>query len=88
MRIKIRRLPSCAVLLRKKGHSINAIANFLGVSRSIIHRIVKFNGLNHKDLRKIPRLIRERIANRNIFLLEKYRIAWEKFLLGEGDKPP
>jgi len=75
-------------MLRKKGHSINAIANFLGVSSSVIHRIVKFNGLNFKDLRKIPRLIRERIARRNLFLLEKYRVAWEKFLLGEGGKPP
>ena len=89
LRIKrMNREAACMVFLRKKGHSINGIAKFLGRSNSMVHAILKFNGLTRQDLRKIPSLIRVKIALANRFLMEKYRSTWEKFIFETGDKPP
>jgi len=82
---------SAIVKLRKKGHSINGIATFLGRSRSLIHRILKRNrayGLHWLDMRKLPYKARMRMSAYRRSILEKLREAWTLWILGEGEKPP
>jgi len=82
---------SAIVKLRKKGHSINGIATFLGRSTSLVHRILKVNrqyGLHWVDVRKLPYKARMRTCSYRRWLLEKLRQGWEAWILGEGERPP
>ena len=82
---------SAIIKLRKKGHSINGIALFLGRSYSVIYRILKKNrayGLHWFDMRKLPYKARMRMSAYRRSALEKLRGAWEQWILGEGEKPP
>jgi len=82
---------SAIVKLRKKGHSINGIALFLGRSFSVVHRILKRNrayGLHWLDMRKLGYKARMRMSAYRRSLLEKLRGPLEQWILGEGEKPP
>lgn len=80
------------VLLRKHGYAINTIAGALGRSTSFIHKILRFNvnvgNLRFIDMRKLPGQIRLRCASIRWNTLQKFIGAWEKWILGEGEKPP
>jgi len=79
------------IILRKQGVSINTIAQFLGRSRSIIHKTLKANylfGLRKIELRKLPNHIRVNDSRKNRSLMEQLRLKWENFILGSEAKPP
>jgi hypothetical protein len=80
------------VMLRKKGYPINMLATFLGRSTSFIHRILRFNvdvgNLRYMNMRKFQAKTRMRECGFLWKTLESLRVAWERFILGEGDKPP
>lgn len=79
---------ACYIKLRRLGYSINIIAETFGRSYSVIHRVLKRHRLNMKDLRKLPRRIRQLAAFRQRVQLRKFWRAWELWCLGEGEKPP
>jgi hypothetical protein len=85
---KIPRESATYIILRRKGLSINLLSRTFGRSKSYIHRILKFNGLTKKDLRKIPARVRRLAAQRNRFLMENLRQKWEMWIFGEGEEPP
>lgn len=81
------------VMLRRKGHSIQTIASFLGRSTSFVHRVVKFNRAVHSisrflDLRKLPSSFKSSGAKIRAKIMVKLWAAWEAFILGETDRPP
>lgn len=87
--MRISRLPreACAYIkLKRLGVSINLMSKIIGRSYSFVHRILK--KFRFSDLRKLPRIIRLRRASMNRFFMLKYCEAWQKFILGEGEKPP
>jgi len=92
--MRIKRLPNEAaayVILRRKGHSINSIAQMFGRSCSFVFRIIKFNrglSITKRDLRKLPRILKLRLASRMRFMLISLYSEWEKFILGIEEKPP
>jgi len=93
MHIPVMQREKAAILYlrRRFGYSINVIAKALGRSRSLVHRILKFNaalGMRIQDLRKIPRRIRELARARQWSDINRYLHLWEMFLLGELEKPP
>lgn len=80
------------VIMRRKGLSINQIAEFWGRSTSVIYRVLK-SAMNRTvcgwaDLRKSPRKARLRIASFMGAKLESLRSQWEQFVLGESGEPP
>jgi len=82
---------SAIIKLRRKGHSINGIALFLGRSSSLVYRILRKNrayGLHWLDMRKLGYKIRMRMSAYRRWLLEKLRQGWEAWILGEGERPP
>jgi len=76
------------IKLRRLGYSINIISKMFGRSRSVIHRVLKRNGLTLKDLRKLPGRIKRLAASRQHRTMLKFFTAWEKWSLGEGERPP
>lgn len=88
------------VLRRDVGYSINMCASFGGRSRSMIHRILKANGLtgyringsgfatwkvlHPGDMRKS----RPKRISISAFLMEQIRQMWLSWVCGEGEKPP
>lgn len=80
------------VKLRRVGLSINAIAKAFGRSTSVVHRYVTLNVrrgiLRRFDMRKLPYQARMRMASFRWALMLKLRDAWERFMCGEGEKPP
>lgn len=94
MRIPITgRERSAYFILRKKGYTISALSQAFGRSTSVVHKALKTafwiaytRRLN--DLRKIPRLIRERHATYSLRTLRKYLKAWEIWILSEEGEPP
>lgn len=76
------------IKLRRLGYSINTIAQAFGRSFSVIYRVLKRHGLTWKDLRKLPRQIKQLAAQRQRMQIIHYLNAWEMWALGEGDKPP
>ena len=80
------------IKLRRKGHSINGIATFLGRSTSLVHRIIKINRkagtLTRFNMRKLGYNIRMRMSAQRRVLLEKLRLAWETWILAEEGEPP
>ena len=89
MRIPLlRREPAAYVMLRRLGYSVNIIAEAFGRSRSVVWRRLKFNGLNCRDLRKLPARVRLLAAQRQRVLMERFIHLWELWALGEGERPP
>ena len=89
MRIPIlRREPAAYVMLRRLGYSVNQIAQAFGRSYSVVWRRLKFNGLNRRDLRKLPARIRLLAAQRQRNSMIRWFHLWELWALGEGDRPP
>jgi hypothetical protein len=93
--LRINPLPrekAATILLRKKGHRINHIAKALGRSTSYVYRVLKNaylrRTLSKDDMRKMghkTRLIQTRIRWHQLL---RFMPAWEKWILGEGEKPP
>jgi hypothetical protein len=83
---------AAALMLRKKGYSINQLSQFLGRSSSLIHQIVAFNQalgtVPRSDLRKLPGQTKKLSAQKFRFTMEKWVSAWLPFILGEVDRPP
>jgi len=83
---------SAYCILRKKGHSINAIANFFGRSTSVVYRAIKqfrfYGDVKRFDMRKLPCIARMRMASFRRALMENLRSQWETWALGEGEDPP
>jgi IS30 family transposase len=89
MRIPLlRREPAAYVKLRRLGYSINQIARAFGRSRSVVWRRLKFNGLNRRDLRKLPARVRLLAAQRQRISMGRWLHLWEMWVLGEGEEPP
>jgi len=80
------------IKLRQKKQSIGIIAKFLGRSTSFVFKTINFNHkmrfLKPFDLRNIPARIRKLSAKKQLFIMRKLWQGWEKYLLGEVDKPP
>ena len=88
-KLRINRLPreaAAIIILRRKNQSINNISYFLGRSTSFVYRILK--NFRKIDLRKLPRRIILLAARRNRVLLEKLRLRWQDFIIGESERPP
>jgi len=93
MRIPVfNREASAYIKLRRLGYSINTIAKAFGRSTSVVYKRIRkameYGIINYKDLRKIPnqtrRISRAMQWTRMLSLMP----LWEKWILGEGEKPP
>ena len=87
--MRIKRLPreaAAIIIFRRKGQSINNIAQFLGRSTSFVSRILHIQSF--KDLRKLPRgfVVKSAFVQRNI--MDYFREMWIQFIFGETEKPP
>lgn len=81
------------IKLREKGYTINTIAGAFGRSTSLVHRTLKraywiLYSRRLKDLRKIPKLVREAHARLSFRSLRKYLPLWEAWILSEEGDPP
>ena len=101
---RLKREAATYIILRKKGYSINKLANLFGRSTSFVHRILKKVNLTGKqpfgagytvgyalnffDQRKSG-VVHDQVWR---FFRNKHMgnilRAWELFMLGEGEKPP
>jgi hypothetical protein len=72
--------------MRRRGQSINNLAQFLGRSTSFVSRILHLTSF--KDLRKLPRgfVVKAASIQRSILVFLGQR--WENWILGEGERPP
>lgn len=93
--MRIRALPrekAAVIKLRRLGYSFSQIAGFLGRSTSFVNRAIqsayRLRSLSRYDLRKLQADLRKRSARIRLFSIEKYRHAWESWIIGEGEKPP
>ena len=85
-------------IMRRVGCRIHHIAKFWGRSTSVVWKVLKVletRGVVSKDvwgrthdLRKMPHKTRMRLSSFRWALMNKLREAWERFALGEGEKPP
>lgn len=85
------------LILRRKGLSINLIAEAFGRSTSVVHRaLVKVERYRYNldvwgrriDLRKLAYRTRMRVSAFKRWKLFQQLSAWEAWICGEGDKPP
>jgi len=80
------------IMLRKKGYPINMLAKFLGRSTSYIHRTLRTAimhlTLRSIDMRKLPSKARLYYSGIRWRKFQKFWTAWEKWIFGEGEKPP
>jgi hypothetical protein len=80
------------IIMKRHGNRINHIAKALGRSTNYVWRVLHnayLRGTLHKDdKRKMEGKTRLRMANFYWRKLQKFMHAWEKWILGEGDKPP
>lgn len=93
MRIPLlRREPAAYIKLRRLGYAINTIARAFGRSSSVISRyVIKAilrGTLTKQDLRKIPNQTRRLAKARQWRQIMLWLPYWEKWICGEGDKPP
>lgn len=93
MRIPISGRESASyVMVRRKGWSISQIAHAFGRSTSVVWRRLMFNmvleKLVVKDMRKLPNHIRLLAASRIRKAIAFFLPLWEKWICGEGEKPP
>ncbi|MBT0160693.1 hypothetical protein G4O51_12005 [Candidatus Bathyarchaeota archaeon A05DMB-2] len=94
MRIPVLQRERATILYLRRhfGYSTNVLAEAFGRSRSLIHRILKFNKLlgtlPWRDYRQLPDRVKKignaRQQRQLAFFMEK----WQAFILGEGEKPP
>lgn len=79
-------------MLRRLGYATQIIAKAFGRSTSIVHRILRFNeqlgALRIFDLRKLPTRIKRLQNARQHKSILRFLASWEKWILGEGEKPP
>lgn len=85
---RLKREAAAYIMLRRKGVSINQIAQVVGRSTSLVHRILKKVNLNRYDMRKLPSRIKLLAAQRIRLSMGKLRAGWIAFILGEVEKPP
>jgi len=81
------------IKLRRLGYSISVLAKVFGRSTSVIHRILKrakqYDPSRFPvDMRKLPTAARRISSVYQYHRLLKTILAWESWMLGEGDKPP
>lgn len=79
------------IKLRRVGLSINQISEAFGRSKSVVWKTIKkAEGLilRRFDLRTLPPTIRRRSASLRWQTLMKLLPLWEKWILGEGERPP
>jgi hypothetical protein len=97
MRSKVRisisnREAASYTMLRRKGYSVNMIARAFGRSTSVVWQRLKFNrflsNLLPVDMRKLPNHVRLLCASRLRKAMDFYIVLWERWISGEGDKPP
>lgn len=93
VRIKISpREASSYLLLRRKGYSVNMIARAFGRSTSVVWHRLMFNvclaSISFQDMRKLPNHVRQLCASRLRRSMNFYLPLWERWISGEGDKPP
>lgn len=93
MRIPIlNRESSAYIKLRRLGYSINVIAQAFGRSASVIQRRIRkaqeYGIIHFKDLRKIPNQIRQLGRARQERDLARWISLWNKWILGESERPP
>lgn len=84
---------ACILYLRKNfDYSINNLAHAFGRSRSLIHKIIKFNrkigNLNRTDFRFIKAYVKKIATVRQRKQLWFYMKLWQKFIMGIEAKPP
>jgi hypothetical protein len=88
----LKREKATIIKLRKLGYPMNMIHKALGRSLSFIHRTLTAAQRNlclrKMDLRKLPKTIRNYTSRKRWINLQKYLPSWERFLLGESEKPP
>lgn len=88
----LQREKSAIIKLRKQGYPTNMISKALGRSTSYIHRVlvtaVQRLTIRKIDMRKLPAKTRLRCAAIRWNCLQKFMPMWEKWICGEGDKPP
>lgn len=93
MRIPILNREAAAFIkLRRQGYAISTLSKAFNRSCSVINHYLKraiLRGiLSRQDLRKMPNQLRQRIKAAQWRTLMRLMPAWEKWILGEGDKPP
>jgi hypothetical protein len=86
------RMKASIIMMRRKGCSINLIANFTGMCTSFVGRTIRkaimSRSLCFLDLRKLPDTARKLSASYRRRMMDKLRAGWEAFILGEVDRPP
>ncbi len=81
------------IYLRKnKNYSITHLETLFGRSRSLIHKLIKFNetlgAITHQNLRTMPNQTRLKTSQRIRLQMDFWISKWMPFILGEQDKPP
>lgn len=80
------------IKLRRLGYSISVIAKAFGRSTSVIHRYIRRNiaygVIAAADLRKIPARVRRLSLSRQWTTMLRWIAQWERWICGEGEKPP
>jgi DNA-binding Lrp family transcriptional regulator len=88
----LRREKAAMIKLRRVGLSINQISDFLGRSRSIVHKVVKraegYGLIRRFSLRKSAHSGRLRLASFRWSLLLRLQEKWIKWICGERTEPP
>jgi len=93
VRVPVMQREKAAIIkLRKLGYPINMISQGLGRSRSYVHHILRAAimrlSLRPIDMRKLPSATRLRCSTIRWNILQRFLPSWEKWILGEGEKPP
>ena len=80
------------IKLRKKGYTVNVLAEAFGRSMSIVSRTLAkartLYGQAVTDLRRIPRRVRELHARYSPRTLQKYLKLWEAWIMSDEGQPP
>ena len=93
MRIPIVNREACAYIkLRRLGYSISTIAKAFGRSTSVVYKRIRkaldYGIIYYKDLRKMPHQTRRISKALQHARMMKWIGSWEKWILGEGERPP
>ena len=93
----LQREKAAYAILRRKGLSMNLLAEAFGRSTSVIHRVLhRLQRFGHNldpwcrsaDLRKLPYQARMRMASFRRYKLFKLLSYWEAWICGEEEEPP
>jgi len=93
MRVVIlQREKAAFIKLRRLGYTIPTIAKAFGRSTSVIYRYLRkalnYHTIPYWDLRKIPNKHRQISKTQRWKTLMRWLPLWEKWILGEGERPP